>query len=342
MNLIIHDNSFFVYKIIFISHILIEDKLQKQFMKRLTLDKINKLFATPFNDLLFQAQSIHRENFDQNSIQLATLLNIKTGNCPENCCYCSQSAHYNTGLKKEKLMDVKLVANSARQAKKNGASRFCIAAAWRNLNDRNVDKIAEMIKAIKNEGLESCVSLGMVTEEQMKRLKEVGLDFCNHNIDTSREFYHNIVTTRTYDDRLESIKNIKNAGVKVCSGGIIGMGEEQEDRAKMLFTLSEIEPPPLSVPINRLVPIKGTPFEEQQSIDNIDFIRTIAVTRIVLPRSYVRLSAGRDGMSEEMQSLCFFAGANSMFYGEKLLTTSNPKQNKDLKMLEKLGIKVSN
>ena len=304
------------------------------------LEKISKLFEIPFNDLLCQAHLIYRENFDPNSIQLSTLLNIKTGSCPENCHYCSQSAHYNTGLKKEKLMDVQSVKKEASKAKKNGASRFCIAAAWRNLDDRDLETITGMIRAIKDEGLESCASLGMVTEDQMHNLKKAGLDFCNHNIDTSREFYHNIVTTRTYEDRLESIKNINKAGVKVCCGGIIGMGESTEDRVKMLHTLSEIDPTPLSVPINRLVPIKGTPFSDQQSIDNIDFIRTIAVARIIFPKSYVRLSAGRQGMSRDMQVLCFFAGANSIFYGRKLLTTLNPEENEDIQMLKKLGIKI--
>ncbi|MBQ4875371.1 MAG: biotin synthase BioB [Rickettsiaceae bacterium H1] len=307
--------------------------------KNWKLTEINDLFNISFNDLLFQSHSIHRKNFDPNSIQLAALLNVKTGSCPENCHYCPQSAHYNTGLKKEKLMEVEPVKEAAKKAKQKGASRFCIAAAWRNLHNRDVEKIADMVRAIKNEDLESCISVGMVTEKQMRNLKDAGLDFCNHNIDTSREFYHNIITTRTYDDRLESIKNIKNAGVKICSGGIIGMGESKEDRAKMLLTLSEFHPPPLSVPINRLVPIKGTPLEKQQKIGNIDFIRTIAVARIIFPKSYVRLSAGREGMSEEMQALCFFAGANSMFYGEKLLTTPNPKENKDLAMLAELGIK---
>ena len=306
--------------------------------KQWQLDDIISLFKSPFNDLLFQAHATHRQHFNPNEIQLATLLNVKTGSCPENCRYCSQSAHYNTGLKKEKLMDAESVRKAARRAKENGASRFCIAAAWRNLHDRDLDKVADMIKAIKSESLESCISVGMVTKEQMLQLKEAGLDFCNHNIDTSREFYHNIVTTRTYDERLKSIDNIKEAGVKVCSGGILGMGETREDRAKMLLTLANIDPPPLSIPINRLVPIKGTPLGEREKIDNLDFIRTIAVARIVFPKSYVRLSAGREGMSEEMQSLCFFAGANSMFYGEKLLTTPNPKENVDMDLLGKLGM----
>lgn len=309
--------------------------------KNWILDDILSLFKLPFNDLLFQAHSVHRKNFDPNTVQLSTLLNVKTGSCPENCCYCSQSAHYKTGLQKEKLMDAASVSQAAQKAKKNGASRFCIAAAWRNLHDRDVEKIADMVRAIKNENLESCVSVGMVTEQQMKTLKKSGLDFCNHNIDTSREFYPNIITTRTYDDRLETLKNIQKADVKLCSGGIIGMGESVEDRAKMLMTLANIDPQPLSVPINRLVPIKGTPLEKQKPINNIDFIRTIAVARIILSNSYVRLSAGREGMSEETQSLCFFAGANSMFYGEKLLTTPNPQENTDLSMLEKLGIQAS-
>lgn len=307
-----------------------------------TIDDINALFDKPFNNLLFEAHSTHRENFDPNSVQLATLLNIKTGNCPENCRYCSQSAHYNTGIKKEKLMTLEAVEKEAIEAKKNGASRFCIAAAWRNLHDRDVGTVCKMITSIKNVGLESCVSLGMVTEKQISTLKDAGLDFCNHNIDTSRVFYHNIVTTRTYNDRLQSVENIKNAGVKVCCGGILGMGENQEDRAQMLLTLSTIDPPPLSIPMNRLVPIAGTPLANQENINNIDFIRTIAVTRIVFPKSYVRLSAGREEMSEEMQSLCFFAGANSMFYGEKLLTTPNPKPSKDMRMLQKLGMYVTN
>ncbi|CEI85136.1 biotin synthase BioB [Ehrlichia minasensis] len=304
------------------------------------LDEILELFDTPFNDLILQSHLLHRQFFNNQEVQLSSLLNIKTGGCPENCKYCSQSAHYKTELKKESLLDIESIKKAIQIAKTNGADRFCFAAAWRQVRDRDLEYICEIIDLIKSENLESCASLGMITLEQAKKLKSAGLDFYNHNIDTSRDFYHNVTTTRSYDDRLTSLNNIHEAGINICSGGILGLGESVEDRAKMLLTLANLKEHPLSVPINRLVPIKGTPFENNSKIDNIDFIRTIAVARILMPKSYIRLAAGRISMSEEMQALCLFAGANSIFYGEKLLTTPNADCNDDRNLLSKLGAKT--
>jgi biotin synthase len=302
------------------------------------VEEVLKLFELPFNDLIFKAAQIHREFHQPNSVQISTLLSIKTGSCPENCKYCPQSAHYNTDLKKEALMEISKITDAAKEAKKAGASRFCMGAAWRNLHDRDVEKICEIIGEVKKTGLETCMTLGMLTDSQSKKLKEAGLDFYNHNIDSSKEFYSEIITTRNFEDRLNTLKNVREAGLNVCSGGIVGMGEKRNDRAQMLITLANLPKHPQSVPINMLVKVKGTPLENVEELDQFEFIRTIAVARIMMPKSVVRLSAGRENMNEQTQALCFLAGANSIFYGEKLLTTSNPEMEKDQKLLEKLGI----
>ena len=304
-----------------------------------SVEEILQLFALPFNDLIFKAAEIHRANHDPNAVQISTLLSIKTGSCPENCKYCPQSAHYNTGLEKESLMAVDKILEAANAAKKAGASRFCMGAAWRSLHDRDVEKICSIVDEVKKTGLETCMTLGMLTDSQSKKLKEAGLDYYNHNIDTSPEFYSEIITTRNFEDRLNTLKNVREAGLNVCSGGIVGMGETREDRAKMLIVLANLPKHPQSVPINMLVKVAGTPLEKARELDQFEFIRTIAVARIMMPKSAVRLSAGREEMNEQTQALCFLAGANSIFYGEKLLTTANPEMERDQKLFEKLGIK---
>jgi biotin synthase len=303
-----------------------------------SLDEINALFSMPFNDLLFKAHTIHRENFDPNKVQVSQLLNIKTGACPEDCSYCSQSSKYDTGLERERLMSLEEVRDAALQAKKNGSERFCMGAAWRNPTDKSLDRVIDMIKVVKSLDMESCVTLGMLTSEQANRLKEAGLDYYNHNLDTSKEYYSNVITTRCFQDRIDTLENVHKAGINVCSGGILGLGERVEDRASMLQTLANMEHHPDSVPINLLVPIPGTPLEFADKPSEIDFIRCIAVARIVMPKSVVRLSAGRTDMSESMQATCFFAGANSIFYGDELLTTPNVAQNKDQELFANLGI----
>ncbi len=303
-----------------------------------TLKDVNALFALPFNDLLFKAQSVHRQHFDPNKVQVSTLLSIKTGACPEDCSYCPQSAHYHTGLDRERLMEVEKVLASARDAKKAGSTRFCMGAAWRNPKDRDMPYIIEMVKGVKALGLESCMTLGMLSANQAMTLKDAGLDYYNHNLDTSPEFYGEIITTRTYQDRLETLDNVRDSGMKVCSGGIVGMGESSNDRSGLLIQLANLETHPESVPINMLVKVEGTPMYEQEDLEPFEFIRTIAVARIMMPQSHVRLSAGREAMNEQMQALCFLAGANSIFYGEKLLTTPNPEANQDMKLFAKLGI----
>jgi biotin synthase len=303
-----------------------------------SLDEINALFSMPFNDLLFKAHTIHRENFDPNKVQVSQLLNIKTGACPEDCSYCSQSSKYDTGLERERLMSLEEVRDAALQAKENGSERFCMGAAWRNPTDKSLDRVIDMIKVVKSLDMESCVTLGMLTSEQANRLKEAGLDYYNHNLDTSKEHYSNVITTRCFQDRIDTLENVHKAGINVCSGGILGLGERVEDRASMLQTLANMEHHPDSVPINLLVPIPGTPLEFADKPSEIDFIRCIAVARIVMPKSVVRLSAGRTDMSESMQATCFFAGANSIFYGDELLTTPNVAQNKDQELFASLGI----
>ncbi len=306
-----------------------------------TLDQIKALFAKPFNDLLFQAQSTHRQFFDPNAVQISSLLSIKTGACPEDCSYCPQSAKYDTALENERLMPLEEVKQSALNAKSNGASRFCMGAAWRNPTDKNLHKVIEMISVVKDLGMETCVTLGMLTRPQTKKLKAAGLDYYNHNLDTSPEYYREIITTRTYQDRLDTLENVRAEDINVCCGGIVGMGETDLDRAALLQQLANLPQHPQSVPINLLVQVENTPLYGTEALDPIEFVRTIAVARIIMPKSVVRLSAGRNDMSEEMQALCFLAGANSIFYGDKLLTTPNPDENTDLALFGKLGINAS-
>ncbi|MBM2829763.1 MAG: biotin synthase [Gammaproteobacteria bacterium] len=302
--------------------------------------EILNLFYQPLNDLVFQAQALHRRYFDPNVIQLSTLLNIKTGGCPEDCAYCPQSARYQTSINAEPLMSLDKVRAAAEQAKGQGASRFCMGAAWRSPKDRDLDQVLEMVRTVKQSGLETCATLGMLTEEQALRLKEAGLDFYNHNLDSSAGFYRTIISTRTYEDRLQTLKAVRQAGMSVCCGGIIGMGEDLQDRAELLRVLATMHKHPESVPINLLVRVEGTPLYGVENLDPFEIVRTIAVARILMPASYVRLSAGRTGMNDELQALCFFAGANSIFYGEKLLTTDNPELDKDQKLFKRLGLKA--
>jgi biotin synthase len=297
-----------------------------------------QLFRLPFNDLMFQAASVHRANFNPNEVQVSTLLSIKTGACPEDCKYCPQSAHYNTGLKKEKLIEVQKVIEQAKAAKDAGASRFCMGASYRSPSVKDFPYILKMVKEVKKLGLETCMTLGMLESAQARALAEAGLDYYNHNLDTSPEYYDQIITTRTYADRLATLQNVRDAGLKICSGGILGLGEGVEDRAGLLIQLANMNPHPESVPVNMLVKVEGTPMADTEEIDAIEFLRAIAVARILMPRSHVRLSAGRENMSEEMQAMAFFAGANSVFYGDKLLTTANPEAKSDRELFKKLGI----
>lgn len=306
--------------------------------KQWTHDDVNDIYNMPFNDLLHRAQQSHREHFDPNLIQLSTLLNIKTGGCPEDCAYCPQSAHYSTGVQAEAVLSAEAVKLAAQQARSGGATRFCMGAAWRQPKDRDIDLIVEMIKMVNDLGLESCVTLGMLTSGQAHRLKDAGLDYYNHNIDSSREFYESIITTRDYDDRLQTLEYVRAAGINVCCGGIIGMGESARDRVEFLKTLANLPKHPESVPINNLVRTQGTPLEHVRELDPLDMARTIATTRIIMPTAWVRLSAGRNDMSDELQALCFYAGANSIFYGEKLLTTDNPRFKEDQLLFNRLGI----
>ncbi len=303
-----------------------------------SLDEIASLLDHPFNDLLFRAQTVHRAHFDPNRIQVSTLLSIKTGACPEDCGYCSQSAKHDTGLERERLLPVAEVVDAARAAKANGATRFCMGAAWRNPSDKNLDQVVRMIEAVRGIGLETCVTLGMLTREQAFRLSDAGLDYYNHNLDTSPEFYGQVITTRTYQDRLETLGHVQAAGMKVCSGGILGMGESRRDRASMLRQLANLPKHPESVPVNLLVQVEGTPLYGTADLDPLELVRTIAAARILMPRSYVRLSAGRSDMSDELQALCFLAGANSVFYGERLLTTPNAESDRDQRLFDRLGM----
>jgi biotin synthase len=303
-------------------------------------DEVLALFGAPFNDLLFRAQALHRRHFEANRVQLSTLLSIKTGACPEDCAYCPQSARYHTGVKAEPLMDLATVAAAARAAKQQGATRFCMGAAWRAPKDRDIDKVAEMVREVRALGLETCLTLGMLKPEQARKLSEAGLDYYNHNLDTSESFYKEIITTRHYADRLDTLHHVRQAGIKVCCGGIVGMGESRTDRAELLRTLANLPEHPESVPINNLVQVEGTPLKGLPGLDPLEFVRTIAVARVLMPKAYVRLSAGRSEMSDELQALCFLAGANSIFYGEKLLTTGNPQHERDRALFERLGIKA--
>lgn len=305
---------------------------------RWTREAVSAWFEAPFADLLFHAQTVHRQHFDPNQVQFSRLVSIKTGGCPEDCGYCSQSAHHKTGLKPTKLMTLEQVVEAARAARASGTQRLCLGAAWRSPRARDLETVCAMIGAIKAEGLESCVTLGMLDAEQAERLAAAGLDYYNHNIDTSREYYSLVTSTRTMDDRLDTLERVRGAGIKVCSGGIIGMGESRADRIGMLLLLANLPEPPDSVPINSLMRVNGTPLAAASSIDGIEFVRTVAVARILMPRSVVRLSAGREQMSDELQALCFFAGANSMFVGEQLLTTPNPSRERDASLLGRLGI----
>ncbi len=304
-----------------------------------TEQEVRALFELPMNDLLFQAQTVHRQHFNPNEVQVSTLLSIKTGSCPEDCKYCPQSAHYNTGLEKQRLMEVEAVLNKAKQAKESGSTRFCMGAAWKHPTDRDMPYVIEMIKGVKAMGLETCMTLGMLKESQAEQLSEAGLDYYNHNLDTSPEFYDKIITTRTYEDRLNTLQHVRDSGMKICSGGILGMGETAKDRYGLLMQLANLPQQPESVPINMLVKVQGTPLENVDDLDPLEFIRTIAVARIMMPKSHVRLSAGREQMSDELQSMAFFAGANSIFYGECLLTTPNPETNRDLQLFKRLGIR---
>lgn len=307
----------------------------------INLDTAEKTYHSPFNDLLFRAHSIHREHFNPNEIQMSRLLSIKTGGCPEDCAYCSQSARSDSDLKASKLMDVAAVIEDAQKAKQSGATRYCMGAAWRSPKERDMDKLISMIKEVKALGMETCMTLGMLTKDQANALAAAGLDYYNHNIDTSETFYKEIITTRCFADRLETLANVRHSGMRVCCGGILGMGETTQDRISMLVTLATLPTPPESVPINMLIPIPGTKLANASSVDPLDLIRTIALARILMPTSWIRLSAGRTEMSDETQALCFFVGANSIFTGDTLLTTDNPTENVDAALFNRLGITPS-
>ena len=305
------------------------------------LDEVRALFELPFMDLLYRAQTVHRQHFDPNEVQVSSLLSIKTGSCSEDCAYCPQSAHHNTGLQGEVLMPVAEVLKAAMTAKEQGASRFCMGAAWRSPNDRDIERVVEMVEGVRSLGMETCMTLGMLTDPQTRRLKEAGLDYYNHNLDTSEEYYSEIISTRTYQDRLDTLQRVREAGIHVCCGGIVGMGESDVDRAKLLLELANLPKHPESVPINMLVRVEGTPLTGVDKLDPFVFVRTIAVARLLMPESRVRLSAGRTEMSEQMQALCFMAGANSIFYGEKLLTTDNPAACSDRQLFRRLGMHMA-
>ncbi len=302
-----------------------------------TLTQLESLYHLPFNDLLFQAQQVHQQHFANNDIQLSTLLSIKTGRCSEDCKYCSQSGHYKTDVEKQTLLEQDTVIARAKQAKENGSHRFCMGGAWRSPPEKDFPKVVEMVRNVKALGLETCLTAGMLSDTQAQQLKEAGLDYYNHNLDTSREYYPEIISTHTYEDRLDTLRKVQQAGIKVCCGGILNLGESTTDRLKLLLELANLDPYPESVPINKLVPIPGTPLANNKSIDPFDFVRTIALARMIMPRARIRLSAGRNDMSDELQALCFLAGANSIFYGETLLTTPLPEQDKDRQLLKRLG-----
>jgi len=305
-----------------------------------TVAQIETLFALPFNELMFRAQETHRHNFPEGDVELATLLSIKTGGCPEDCGYCPQAARYHTDIKANKLMDLDEVLEAARAAKAAGSNRFCMGAAWREPKDRDIEKVTAMIKGVKALGLETCATLGMLEANQAKALQEAGLDFYNHNLDTSEDFYRSVITTRDYQDRLDTLDHVRAAGMSVCCGGIVGMGESRQQRAAFIARLANLKPYPESVPINHLVPVVGTPLADQEPLDPLEFVRTIAVARITMPRARVRLSAGRQELGRAVQAMCFQAGANSIFYGEQLLTTGNPEAEQDLALLKELGLKT--
>lgn len=316
-----------------------EDASRCQSCQPITLEDAEIIYHLPFNDLLFRAQQIHREHFDPNAIQMSRLLSIKTGGCPEDCGYCSQSAHYPTGLKASKLMEVERVFVEARKAKDGGATRYCMGAAWRNPKERDMEALVAMVEGVKALGMETCMTLGMLTPDQCEKLADAGLDYYNHNVDTSKRYYPEIITTRSFEDRLDTLANVRDSGIKVCAGGILGMGETVEDRISMLVTLANLPVSPESVPINMLIPIPGSKLADATPVDPIDFVRTIALARILMPRSHVRLSAGRTEMSDETQALCFLAGANSIFVGDTLLTADNPGEDHDAALFRRLGLK---
>lgn len=307
-------------------------------MHKRTLNEVAALFNLPFNDLVYQAQTAHRQHFDANAVQLSTLLSIKTGGCSEDCGYCSQSARFKTEIESEALLPLESVIAKAKAAKANGATRFCMGAAWRGPKDKDMQRVKDMIREVRALGMETCATLGMLNKKQAVELQEAGLHYYNHNLDTAEEYYNDVITTHTYSDRLRTLEHVRGAGMKVCCGGIVGMGETRTQRAAFLAELSALDPQPESVPINMLVRIPGTPLGEKNALEPIEFVRTIAVARICLPKSMVRLSAGRQQMPEHLQALCFLAGANSIFYGDKLLTTGNPEANHDLQLFEKLGL----
>lgn len=309
---------------------------------RWTISDVTTIYEQPFNELLYAAHSLHKQHHQPNKLQLATLLSIKTGACPEDCGYCSQSGHHSTSVEKEKLINVADVLALAREAKEGGATRFCMGAAWRSPPSKVMPELTAMIEGVKAMGLETCMTLGMLSPEQAGDLKSAGLDFYNHNIDTSPSYYEKVVTTRKFSDRLETLENVRNAGIHVCCGGILGLGETRADRIEFLLTLANLETPPESVPINRLIPVVGTPLAKAEQVEGIELVRTIATARLLMPKSVVRLTAGRTEMSDELQALCFFAGANSVFIGDKLLTESNPQREKDSKLFEKLGLTALN
>jgi biotin synthase len=309
-------------------------------LPRWTREAAWSVYQLPFNDLLFRAQSVHRQHFDPNRVQLSRLLNIKTGGCPEDCGYCSQSSHHATGVPASKLMEVEKIVAEARRAKQGGATRYCMGAAWRNPKPRDMDAIVEIISAVKALGLETCMTLGMLDRAQADRLSAAGLDYYNHNIDTSEQYYPSVISTRSFADRIETLDHVRESGMKVCCGGILGMGESEADRVDMLVTLANLPEPPESVPINMLIPIAGTPLARAEPVGGLEFVRIIALARVMMPASYVRLSAGRSAMSDEMQALCFFAGANSIFVGDTLLTAGNPAEAADQKLFGRLGLEA--
>ena len=316
----------------------LSDNAEKEVRNDWSRSEVSSIINMPFNDVLFQAHSVHRQNFDPNAVQISTLLSIKTGGCPEDCSYCSQSVHNDSGLEPERLMDIEAVVTTAKRARQAGASRFCMGAAWRNPKGKNFERVLEMVRRVREEGLETCATLGMLDAKQAVELQQAGLDYYNHNLDTSPEFYGDVITTRNYDDRLNTLTHVREAGINVCCGGIVGLGESRADRISLLCELANLPEHPGSVPINQLVKVEGTPLDGQADIEAIEFVRTIATARILMPRSWVRLSAGRSEMTDEMQALCFFAGANSIFYGEKLLTTGNPDTVKDDALFACLGL----
>ena len=319
---------------------IIRTKTSHPGSRRWSVEAVQALFDLPFNDLLFEAQQKHREHFRPNEVQLSTLLSIKTGGCPEDCAYCPQSVHYDTGVEAGKLLDAEAVRAAAQAAKAQGASRFCMGAAWRAPKDRDIEKVAELVRTVKDLGLEACCTLGMLSGTQARTLKDAGLDYYNHNLDTAPEAYGRIISTRNYQDRLDTLEHVRNAGMHVCSGGIVGMGESRGERAGLIAQLANLEPYPESVPINHLVQVEGTPLHGIEPLDPLEFVRTIAVARITMPKARVRLSAGRQQMSDAVQALCFLAGANSIFYGDKLLTTGNPDWERDQRLFESLGLEA--